>query len=61
MNPYNGLSIDHTNRIISEIVETQRQIAREMAYLPHNRKMDDVARWTAHLVKLQNMLGGINE
>ena len=40
------------------IVETQRQINREMSYREDLRKHDNIAQWEAHIVMLQNMLEG---
>lgn len=54
----NTLSADRINRILDSIKETQRQIDREMGYMEIHRNMVAIARWNAHIVKLQNMLKG---
>lgn len=47
---------EQQKRIVQAIAETQYQIDREMKYLPHNRKMDNIERWQKHIEKLNAML-----
>ena len=55
-----GIKYDLTEekilRIKSAIAETKRQIDREMAYSEEFRKTEEIARWQAHIKKLEGML-----
>lgn len=50
------LTTERQRRIVEAIAETQRQIDREMGYSERFRKHENIARWQAHIAKLQGML-----
>ena len=53
------LTSEKQRRIVQAIAETQRQIDREMTnYSAEFRKHDNIAQWTQHIAKLQDMLKG---
>lgn len=55
----NGIQYELTEekirRINEAIAETKRQIDREMKYSEEFRKHENIARWQAHIKKLEAM------
>lgn len=50
------LTEEKTHRIREAIAETKRQIDQEMTYSPEFRKNKEIARWQAHIEKLEGYL-----
>ena len=50
------LTSERQRRVADALVETQRQIDREMKYNQDVRNHSEIARWAAHIVTLENML-----
>lgn len=51
------MSQEQTRRVVEAIAETQRQIDREMGYMPCHRQLDRIASYEQHITKLNAMLG----